>query len=461
MADASEILVWPWTGILATEDDGGAAALAAHARQLPDAVATTALEEEAPPYRHCRGHHHFLVLHFGRSLQGLRAAASIAGLFPGAGRTEWRRRESSGPVYGWAAVEEDLRGEDAVGMFLRATGARGAAADAIAGELESAAEQETRRLRHELAELRAIADKVIPEMNRDLEDENEKLKAELDAASREIELKMEKIAQLENLDKDNGPTQGASEINTLDLAAGGECKVDDHALMLHENHKQEMEAIRTKLTQLEKQLAQREALVFTAQQLNMRVQAGEKLNEEDHQHLYAVVMSWWHILDEEQKRLKASCVNLIERERKNSKELQENRQELIQAFLFYFACKRKYSDDDPDGKAARLISSWQEEMKEPSWHPFTTIQVDEEDKEVIDDDDPKLKQLRIDYGDSVCYAVKVAMSELNENSPYGRHVFNELWNFREGRKATTAEVFMCILEQLTPANLGYISGMGI
>lgn len=93
---------------------------------------------------------------------------------------------------------------------------------------------------------------------------------------------------------------------------------------------QEMEAIRTKLTQLEKQLAQREALVFTAQQLNMRVQAGEKLNEEDHQHLYAVVMSWWHILDEEQKRLKASCVNLIERERKNSKELQENRQELIQ-----------------------------------------------------------------------------------------------------------------------------------
>lgn len=91
-----------------------------------------------------------------------------------------------------------------------------------------------------------------------------------------------------------------------------------------------MEAIRTKLTQLEKQLAQREALVFTAQQLNMRVQAGEKLNEEDHQHLYAVVMSWWHILDEEQKRLKASCVNLIERERKNSKELQENRQELIQ-----------------------------------------------------------------------------------------------------------------------------------
>lgn len=52
-----------------------------------------------------------------------------------------------------------------------------------------------------LTELRAIADKVIPEMNRDLEDENEKLKAELDAASREIELKMEKIAQLENLDK--------------------------------------------------------------------------------------------------------------------------------------------------------------------------------------------------------------------------------------------------------------------
>lgn len=47
---------------------------------------------------------------------------------------------------------------------------------------------------------------------------------------------------------------------------------------------------------------------------------------------------------------------------------------------FQQACKRKFRDDDPVGKAARLVSSWQEELKKTSWHPFITILVDGEDK---------------------------------------------------------------------------------
>lgn len=47
---------------------------------------------------------------------------------------------------------------------------------------------------------------------------------------------------------------------------------------------------------------------------------------------------------------------------------------------FHLACKRKYMDDDPEGRAARLVSSWQDELKKPSWHPFTVIRVDGEDK---------------------------------------------------------------------------------
>lgn len=47
---------------------------------------------------------------------------------------------------------------------------------------------------------------------------------------------------------------------------------------------------------------------------------------------------------------------------------------------FHYACNRKYRDDDPEGKAARLVSIWQEELKNTSWNPFTAILVDGEDK---------------------------------------------------------------------------------
>lgn len=47
---------------------------------------------------------------------------------------------------------------------------------------------------------------------------------------------------------------------------------------------------------------------------------------------------------------------------------------------FHHACKRKYRDDDPEGKAARLVLSWQEELKNKSWNPFTTTLIDGEEK---------------------------------------------------------------------------------
>nr|CDM81211.1 unnamed protein product [Triticum aestivum] len=230
-----------------------------------------------------------------------------------------------------------------------------------------------------------------------------------------------------------------------------------------------MEAIHAKLIQLERQLEQRDkALVLIARQLNMKLQAGEMLAEEDHQRLFAVMTYVRNILDEEGKRMKIPLLDLFKREQANSKELQENRQELIQwgAVVgikrmgqldenpFRAACNLKYRDNDPEGKAASLVSYWQEEIQKPLWRPFTNTEVDEEDKEVIDDNDPILSKLRLDYGDSICNAVKDALRELNEYSPHGRHVMNEVWNFREGRKATMTEVITCILEQLAVADPG-------
>ncbi|KAI5004697.1 hypothetical protein ZWY2020_031940 [Hordeum vulgare] len=381
------------------------------------------------------------------------------------------------------------------------------AEEAIAGEYEMRAaaereeEQDTRYLIDELAELRIIFDEMIPELNcEDLEEQNQRLRDELEATDKEIERKTERIARLQELEKDNGPTHGALEVNTLDMTGGenklpvlheiekgaleintselggGECNVADHTLMLHENHKQEMEAIHSKLIQLERQLEQRDKdLVLIARQLNMKLQAAEKLPEEDHQCLYGVMTHVRNILDEEVKRMSDSLYRL-NREQPNGKELQENRQELIQVFEnmpisrgavfgikrmgqldespFRAACNLKYRDNDPENKAARLVSYWQGKIQKPSWRPFVTIQIKEEDQEVIDDNDPKLSKLWSQYDDNVCNAVKDALRELNEYSPGERCIMNEVWNFREGRKATTTEVITCILEQLVAADPG-------
>jgi hypothetical protein len=53
-----------------------------------------------------------------------------------------------------------------------------------------------------LPELRIISDEIIPELNcEDLEEQNQRLRAELDAATKELEWKMEKIAELQELEK--------------------------------------------------------------------------------------------------------------------------------------------------------------------------------------------------------------------------------------------------------------------
>lgn len=165
-----------------------------------------------------------------------------------------------------------------------------------------------------------------------------------------------------------------------------------------------MEAIHCKLIQLERQLEQRDKdLVLITRQLNMKLQAGKKHPEEDHQCLYGVTTNVRNIMEEEVKRMSDSLY-LLNREQPNGKELQENRQELIQVQVsenmlisggavfgikrmgqldespFRATCNLKYRDSDPEDKAARLVSYWQVKIQKPSWRPFVTIQVKEEDQ---------------------------------------------------------------------------------
>ncbi|TVU21925.1 hypothetical protein EJB05_31596, partial [Eragrostis curvula] len=111
-------------------------------------------------------------------------------------------------------------------------------------------------------------------------------------------------------------------------------------------------------------------------------------------------------------------------------------------------CQQKYGKDEANYRADKLFWYWKDLLQDPSWHPFKIDDADGRLKEVVDHDDAKLKQLQAEYGDDLYNAVTTALIEMNEYNPSGRYPVHELWNFREGRRATVMEGLRCLLRML-------------
>ncbi|XP_043702324.1 factor of DNA methylation 1-like [Telopea speciosissima] len=172
---------------------------------------------------------------------------------------------------------------------------------------------------------------------------------------------------------------------------------------------------------------------------------------------------------EEMEDMETLNRTLMVKERRNNHELQEARRELINDFEELFnkstkigikrlgeineepfqeVCSQKFSSEDWEVKYAEICSFWQEQIKNSDWHPFKKIHVDGTLTETVDDKDEKLKKLKEEWGDKVYNSVTTALLELNEYNASGRYVVPELWNFREGRKASLKEVIQHILNPL-------------
>ncbi|KAK6935855.1 Factor of DNA methylation 1-5/IDN2, domain XH [Dillenia turbinata] len=114
---------------------------------------------------------------------------------------------------------------------------------------------------------------------------------------------------------------------------------------------------------------------------------------------------------------------------------------------FHAACKKKYRGEEAELKLLELCSLYEDYLCDPAWHPFKVIMVGGNAKEIIDEEDEKLKILKNDYGEEVSAAVVRALGELNEYNPSGRYPMVELWNSAQGRKATPQEGVLLILKQ--------------
>lgn len=115
---------------------------------------------------------------------------------------------------------------------------------------------------------------------------------------------------------------------------------------------------------------------------------------------------------------------------------------------FQDVCLQKFSRDEAEMRAMELSSLWQIKVNNSNWHPFKQVFKDEKLQEMIDDNDQQLQELRNQWGDGAYESVVKALMELNEYNPSGRYVVSELWNYKEGRKATLKEVIVCLVQQL-------------
>ncbi|WZZ34213.1 hypothetical protein YC2023_017614 [Brassica napus] len=116
---------------------------------------------------------------------------------------------------------------------------------------------------------------------------------------------------------------------------------------------------------------------------------------------------------------------LIIKERQSTYELQEAHTELIRGFR----------DLSGEGSVIGV-----KRMGEVDGKPFL--------KEVVDDEDDKLKKLSEELGEDVMNAVKTALEELNDFNPSGRYSVPALWNFEHGRKATLSEGIAHMTQQI-------------
>nr|CAD1828688.1 unnamed protein product [Ananas comosus var. bracteatus] len=278
-------------------------------------------------------------------------------------------------------------------------------------------------------------------------EENEKLRLELDAKRKELNSRCKQLDKLEaendgekkqQLDDEKQKT--AIENTSLELASMVQKKADEDVLKLIEAQKREKEAAISKILQLERQLDQKQQLELEIEQLNGTLRVMKHLEGEDDEDIHEKMENLNGKLESEKLRLAKLSIDLINKERKSNDELQEARKELIMGL-------DDMLNEEAAIKAAELCSNWQEELKKPAWHPYKIIECDGETKEVVNEQDPKLKELWFEWGDDVYNAVKTALIELNEYNASGRYTVPELWNYKEGRKATMKEVVQYIFKQ--------------
>ncbi|KAJ1377208.1 putative domain XH [Sesbania bispinosa] len=224
-----------------------------------------------------------------------------------------------------------------------------------------------------------------------------------------------------------------------------------------ENQKQ----LNDRIVQLEKQLKSKQKLESENQKLKGKLDLMKHMEDE---FLKMVGTLHMNITEKEQLLKESEDYNqsLINKERESNDELQKARKRMIEGvaerisrfvnigvkrmglvdprpFLKAMRAKKTYDKEEATQKALEMCSKWEKYVEDPHWYPFKIITVNGRSQEIIDDEDEKLKRVKREVGMGACRAVVVALKEMNEYNASGRFVISELWNYREGKRASLEE----------------------
>ncbi|KAJ0986546.1 hypothetical protein J5N97_004902 [Dioscorea zingiberensis] len=501
--------VWPWTGILVNVPINEESRIELQ-RRLASFNPVSMLPLRGLSDQEGESSLGSVVVQFSNSWSGLKDAMAFENQMNTSrfGKRDWEENgDQKEGFYGWIARGDDYESVSRVGEYLRAHAVLRTIPDVAKEEsknsgklvaiLSDEIEAKNENLRNleckyneiTLAMQRVMEDKdkihqayneemrnmqrIARETARRIFEENEKLRLELDSKRKEVDLRCKQLDKFEAKSDgeknklENEKQKTAMENSSLELASMEQKKAEEDVMKLAEDHKKEKEAALQKILQLEKQIDQKQQLELEIEQLKGKLRVMKHLAEEDDLDLQERVDALNRKLEDDKESLENLNGALVCKERESNSELQEARKELITGLddllsgrtkigikrmgeldekPFRVACKKRYSADEADTKAAELCSAWQEELKQPSWQPYKIIDIDGMKREVIDEDDEKLRNLWIELGDDVYNAVTNALMEINEYNPSGRYVVPELWNFKDGRKATMTEVIVYIFK---------------
>ncbi|KAI3952353.1 hypothetical protein MKX01_005220 [Papaver californicum] len=435
------------------------------------------------------------IVEFTKDWSGFRNAMSFENEFNRTGHGKGRYRFDRcgvGGMFGWVAREDDYKSGGVMGSYLSKNGDLRTIKDIEAEDERK--KKKSKDLEHvklqynetsySLKNLAAQHDELNKKYNeetlkmqQDQKDRLEKMSNEREEYKTKMEFQKEELKmQREELEKFKAQSESdreklneeirknAKKNSNLEMAELEQTKSDKNVLRIAEEQKRVKEARLKERIEEEKKLDARDKLELEVEQLTGRLKALTHMvgDDADLELKNKVEDLSIDLKDkkEELEDLEAMNQTLIVKERQSNDELQEARKELIKELRemgnravirvkrmgeidvkpFQDAYKKKYSADEADIKASVVCSSWQEELKDPSWFPFVIVKVGENKyKTEIDEKDEKLSRLRKVMGDEVFKAVATALLELNEYNGSGRYIVPELWNFKEGRKATLKE----------------------
>ncbi|XP_043696157.1 factor of DNA methylation 1-like [Telopea speciosissima] len=422
------------------------------------------------------------------------------------------RTDPNSNIYGWFARADDYNSEGPVGDYLHENGDLKTIADIAQeateqtnsivanltnkldvtnetiDELEYKYNEKSMSLSWTIEEKDRLHQSYNEEMRRlqrmshdhslRILEENEMLRYQLDSQRRKLEKrskelnKQEALNELERKKHDEEIEKNVSRNNSLHMASMEQKKADENVLRLIEEQKWEKEAALSKILELEKQLDAKQKLELEIEELKGNLEVMKHMVGEDDTGVQKKMIEMNDELNEkigDLKDVEDMHQALIVKERQSNDELQDARKELIEGLQdmlsgktligikkmgevnpkpFQNTCKQTFPCSEALVKSMELCSLWQEEIRNSGWYPFKIVTVNGKEKDTVDEDDEKLKNLREEWGDEVHNAVITALLEINEHNPSGRYPIPELWNFKEGRKATLKEVVSYILKHL-------------